>query len=90
MSDRNEQIRLEILTQCFGYRPGSRDAEQLARHARREGDVRDATTVEMEREAAYLQGKGLLELAPYEIGQGHKRWAITAKGVDYFEAQGWA
>ena len=87
--DRNEQIRIEILTQCYGSRPGSRDADQIVKFARREGEVRDVLASEVEREAAYLAGKGLLELAPYEISQGHKRWAIAPAGVDYLEREGW-
>lgn len=86
--NRAEQIRNEILTQCYGYRPQSRDAERMAQMARREGELTDATPGEFEREAAYLADKKFLELDQVEHAQGHKRWRITAAGIDYMESKG--
>ena len=40
---RTETIRIEILTQLYGYRPAARDAERMALMARREGELPDAT-----------------------------------------------
>jgi len=85
---RHETIRNEILTQLYGYRPSARDAERMAKFAHREGEVRDATAAEFERECGYLAGKGLIACEPEAIAQAHKRWAITAAGIDHLEARG--
>ena len=85
---RTETIRFEILTQLYGYRPAARDAERMAAMARREGELTDATASEFSREAVYLAGKGLIEVEPEEISQGHKRWKISAAGVDHMESRG--
>ena len=87
--NRTESIRLEILTQCYGYRPNSRTAAAIVSLARREGDVRDVIEREVETEIAYLVGKTWLEEEPFELSQGVKRWKITAAGIDYLEKQGW-
>ena len=89
MSKRIETIRINIMVECYGVRPGARDAEQMAAGMRRNDDPSDVTAREVATEAAYLVGKGFLELAPYELAQGGKRWTITAAGVDYMEKQGW-
>lgn len=86
--ERNETVRQEILTQCYGFRPSARDAERMARLARLEGELTDATAGEFEREAAYLVGRGLLETRPSSIARGHKRYAITSAGVDHLEERG--
>ena len=89
--NRNETIRQEILTQLYGYRPSARDAERMAKLARREGELSDATTAEFEREAAYLAGlkpEGLILLEPDPLAPGHKRWAITSAGIAHLEARG--
>lgn len=88
MSARIETIRETILIQCYSVRPGTRDAEHMARYARREGELVDAIPSEFDREAAYLVGRGFLEERPDELNKGHKRWAIAAAGVDYLEAAG--
>ena len=85
---RTETIRIEILTQLYGYRPSARDAERLAGTARREGELPDATAAEFEREAAYLVGKKLIECEPEAVAQAHKRWTITAAGIDHLESRG--
>jgi hypothetical protein len=85
---RPEQVRLEVLTQCYGYRPGSRDAEHMASLARRDGEIADAVPAEFETEAAYLAGKGLVEILQEELAKGHKRYKITSAGIDYLEANG--
>lgn len=85
---RNETIRESILIQCYAVRPGTRDAEHMARSARREGELLDATPAEFAREAGYLVGRGFLEVKPDELNKGHQRWAITAAGVDFLEAAG--
>ena len=85
---RTEQVRTEILTQCYVYRPGARDAERMARATRKEGELIDATEAEYAIEAAYLQGKGLVEEVPDALAQGHRRWKITAAGIDFLEARG--
>lgn len=90
MSARAELIRNEVLFQCYGYRPASRDAAHLAAAARRSGEVADALPAEIEREAAYLVGRGLLEEKRDELAQAVKRWAITAAGIDFVEANGLA
>lgn len=86
--NRNETIRHEILLQLYGHRPGARDAERLAATARREGELPDATPAEFTREAAYLVGRNLIAIQPEDIAQAHKRWSITAAGVDYLESRG--
>ena len=89
MSKRTENIRIGIMVECYGVRPGSRAAEQIAAYMRRESDPDDATAKEVSIEAAYLTSKGFLELASYELSQGEKRWTITAAGIEYMEQQGW-
>ena len=85
---RREQVRNEILLQCYGYRPGARDAERMATTCRREGELTDAQAGEFDREAAYLEDKGLVELARDGTARDHKRWTITAAGIDYLEEAG--
>ena len=88
---RHETIRQEILTQLYGYRPAARDAERMAKLARQEGELPDATPTEFEREAAYLAGTrngGLIALEPDLLAPGHKRWAITSEGIAHLEARG--
>ncbi len=86
--NRIEQIRTEILTQCYGYRPQSRDAERMSAMARREGEMVDANAAEFEREAAYLVGKGLLEVDLVDYAQSHRRYRITSEGIDFLESKG--
>jgi len=86
--NRTEQIRNEILTQCYGYRPQARDAERMARTAKHEGEIIAPRPIEFEREAAYLCGKDLIELVRDETAKAHKRFAITSKGTDHMEEQG--
>ena len=83
-----ELVRNEILFQCYTVRPGARDATRMARLARHEGDMPDATAGDFDREAAYLVGKGLLEIAREEIARAHIRYRITSAGVDYLEERG--
>ncbi len=85
---RTETIRQEILTQLYGYRPSARDAERMNKLARQEGEISDATAADFEREAAYLVGKGLIACEPEAVAQAHKRWAITASGIDHLESRG--
>jgi hypothetical protein len=84
--DRRELIRKEILTQCYGFRPAARDAERMARSARAEGEI-DATAAEFSLEADYLEMKGFIVGVRDAIAQAHKRYKITAAGIDYAEAQ---
>jgi len=86
---RKESIRLEILTQCYGYRPHSRSAEMIVSLARREGEVKDLIANEVEVESDYCVGKQWLEVESFELSQGVKRWKITAAGVDFLERMGW-
>ncbi len=86
--NRNETVRESILIQCYGVRPGTRDAEHMARFARREGELVDAVPAEFAREADYLVGRGFLEERPDDLNKAHKRWAITAAGVDFLEGAG--
>jgi hypothetical protein len=85
---RNEIVRESILIQCYGVRPGPRDAEHMARTARREGELVDALPDEFAREADYLVGRGFLEERPDALSKAHKRWAITAAGIDHLEGEG--
>lgn len=85
---RAETIRCEILNQCYGYRPSARDAERMAKFARGEGELTDATSAEFEREASYLAGKGLIEADRAELAQDHVRWKITSAGIDHMEREG--
>jgi len=87
---RSELVRTEILHQCYGFRPGARDAERMARFARKEGELTDALPAEFEIEADYLADKGLIELVRDDIARSHKRWKITSEGIDYMEEQGFA
>lgn len=88
MSTRAETIRREILDQCYAHRPLLRDAERMAKLARAEGEVDNATAGEFEREAAYLEGRGFIETIPEDLSKDHKRFRITAKGIDHVEAEG--
>lgn len=87
-SDRREQIRNEILVQTYGYRPQARDAERLARTARLEGELADATAAEFAIEAAYLADKALLRAARDPTARAHLRYAITAAGIEFAEERG--
>lgn len=86
--DRSEQICIEILTQLFGYRPMARDADALVRMAKVGGEMSDLAPSEVEREAAYLVDKGYIELQPLDISPQHKRWRITAAGIDWLREKG--
>jgi hypothetical protein len=86
--DRREEILNEILSQCFGSRPGFRDAEQIAKFSRRRGDVADLTASEVAMEADYLVGRGFLALDPAPLDAASKRWKITSPGIDYLRERG--
>lgn len=88
MSSRLETIRREILDQAYAHRPLARDAERMAKFARADGEIADATAAEFEREASYLAGKGLLEAERDAVAQEHVRWTITAAGIDHVEREG--
>lgn len=85
---RVETIRHEILTQVYGYRPAARDATRMVTTARRDGELPDAGEAEFERECAYLSGKGLIEVEPDPVAAAHKRWRITAAGIEFMESRG--
>jgi hypothetical protein len=87
--ERNAAVRLEILTQCYAVRPGSRDAGHVARLVRRDGDVPDCTEFEVAREAAYLVDIGLLAADPNPVSAGAQRWKISGEGVQFLEREGW-
>lgn len=88
MASRAEAIRREIMDQCYAHRPMARDAERMALLCRREGEMSDASAAEFEREAAYLQGRGLIEAIAEDLAKSHKRWTITAAGIDHVESEG--
>ena len=85
---RTETIRMEILTQLYGFRPAARDADRMAAMAKREGELPDATPGEFVRECGYLVGKKLIEADPEELAQNHQRWKITSAGIDHLEKRG--
>jgi len=87
---RTELIRNEILDQCYAYRPGSRDAQRMARLANKEGEIVGATAAEFEIECAYLVGKGLIAEDRDAIAQAHKRYKVTSDGIDHMERQGFS
>ena len=88
-ASRTEIIRNEILDQCYAYRPSSRDADRMFKvFDRHREELPDATAAEFEREAAYLVGRGLLEVDPADVAKNHMRWKITAAGIDHMESQG--
>lgn len=85
---RIEQIRNEILTQLYGYRPNARDAQRMVSLAKRDGELADGVPAEFEREAAYLSGLGLIAETEDPVSPGHKRWTITAAGIQHLERNG--
>jgi len=86
--DRRELIRNEILFQCYGYRPQPRDADRMAKAARMEGEIPDATASDFAVECEYLAGKDLVVQERDPLAQGHVRWAITSAGIDHVESRG--
>lgn len=45
---------------------------------------------ELESHLSYIVGKGLAQVSTERLSAGVKRWASTAEGVDYAEAEGLA
>jgi hypothetical protein len=82
-----EKIRNEILLQCYGYRPQARDAVRIVRTAVQEGELVGVVVAEVDREAAYLADLGLITIVADDVSPGHKRYAITAKGIQHLEAK---
>ena len=85
---RDADIRNDILTYLYGARPIFRTLENIARANARNGEVRDVKEIELERELAYLTGKGLVNERRRDLDQGTKEYAISAPGVDYMEREG--
>ena len=85
---RDADIRNDILTYLYGARPIFRTVENIERANARNGEVRDAKEIELERELAYLAGKGLVNERRRELDQGTKEFAISPNGVDFMEREG--
>lgn len=88
MSTRIENIRYEILHQCYGYRPHARDCDAMVKLAKRDGTIPQPTEHEFETECAYLVGKGMLTEERDPMAQARKRFAITSAGIDHLESRG--
>lgn len=88
MNKRVEQVRQEILDQCYGHLGQSRSAAQIVKTARLSGVVSDLTESEVEQQAAALVSMKHLELDPIDFAQGTKRWVISGDGIKFLEAKG--
>jgi len=88
MKDRRSRIRTEILTQLYGYRPGVRPAERIARLARMDGEFDSLSEREIKAEAEYLIGRGLVEAVPNPLARFETAYRITSAGIDYAEGEG--
>lgn len=86
---RTADIRVDVLTYLYSSRPHHRTVENIVRGNRRDGQVQDQTTTEVERELAYLEGKQLVAKQPRELDQATNEWTITAAGIDHMEREGW-
>lgn len=86
---RQEQLRVEILRQCYAYRPLSRDADHIAMRARRDGEIADCSAADVTMEAEYLLGLGYLEKVPGgDLEVTAVRWKITSAGIKHAELNG--
>ena len=82
-----QEIRIEILTQLYAQRPGSRSVPELLRLAKRDQVYLFSGTTEFEirRECEYLAG---LPAPQVEKLTGLDRWQITSSGVQFMEENG--
>jgi hypothetical protein len=88
MSARTEEVRYEILNQCYGYRPLARDCEAMVKVTKRDGTIASPTVSEFVVEAEYLVGKKFLDREADELNKARIRYKITAAGIDHVEARG--
>lgn len=88
MTTREADIRVDILVYLYAARPVRRTIVNIELANRRNGQVRDAKAVEIERELAYLEGKGLCDAERRELDQRTKEYGITSAGVDHMEREG--
>lgn len=85
---RTADIRVDILVYLYAARPVPRTVENILQASRRNGQVRDVQSVEIERELSYLEGRELCTSKRRELDQKTSEWEISAKGIDHAEREG--
>ena len=87
-ADEKQYLRNNLLTALSAVSPVSLPISTIVQRTHLAGF--NVGRDEVERELAYLAGKGYVAQSPAELSRGINRYRLTAEGIDYLEANGLA